>query len=51
MSKRVTSSRSCPKKLDALAMGIVDEEPFLNSEDVPIGGEECPFVVFEYKPL
>lgn len=32
-------------------MGIVDEEPFLNSEDVPIGGEECPFVAFEYKPL
>lgn len=51
MSRRVTSSRSCPKKLGALAIGIVEEEPFLKSEDVPSGGEECPFVVVEYNPL
>lgn len=32
-------------------MGIVVEEPFLNGADVPIGGEECPFVEVEYNPL
>lgn len=51
MSRRVTSSRSCPKKLDVLVMGIVEEDPFLNSEDVPFVGEVCPLVEFEYKPF